>query len=247
MKNNIINITKAQLLAAPRLALVAALLVLAAQTTVARAENGNNGNPSVLPPNSHPYGQTYGQWSADWWQWAIALAPEPGHPFIDDPAFDVTLGQQGPVWFLAAPFGTVERSVTIPAGKALFVGLLNVEASDLEGLGTTEAEQRATAKWQADHIQNVTCCVDGDKVEHIDRYRVESPQFSFTAPDPWIFSPAPGGNGTSVGDGYFVMLKPLSKGSHRLHYSGQFHFSVAEGDPFNWDGPLDMTYNLTVQ
>jgi hypothetical protein len=205
------------------------------------------GNHDIAPPNSEPYGKTYGEWSAAWWTWAMELpvtGPIP-HPFVDDPAFDVTEGQHGNVWFLAAPFGTVTRTCTIPAGKVLFVGLLNAEASDLEGLGTTEAEQRASAKWQADHIHNVACSVDGDAVEHIDYYRVESPQFSFTAPTPWIFG-STGGTGTSVSDGYFVMLKPLSKGSHTLHYSGNIHFAVAEGDPYDFDGSLDMTYHLNV-
>ncbi len=231
-------------LAAGALALA---LTLTANPGLADPPERDSGSPKIAPPNSKPHGKTYGEWSARWWQWAMELSvdgPVP-HPFVDDPAFDVTLGQSGKVWFLAAPFGTVSRSCAVPSGKALFVGLLNVEASDLEGLGATEAEQRATAKWQADHIQNVTCRLDGEAVEHIERYRVESPQFSFTAPTPWLFGTT-GGAGTSVSDGYFVMLKPLSVGHHTLHYSGAFHFAIAEGDPFDWDGPLDMTYHLNV-
>src|SRR5215213_4315010 len=79
---------------------------------------------AVLPPSSKPYGKTYGEWSAVWWQWALSQ-PVEAHPFIDDPAFDVTSGQSGSVWFLGTPFGTVTRSVTIPSGKALLIGLLN--------------------------------------------------------------------------------------------------------------------------
>src|SRR6266568_7278799 len=90
--------------------------------------------PQILPRKSVPYGKTYGQWSAAWWKWAMEL-PVTGHPFNDDPSFDVKNGQSGDVWFLAAPFGTVSRSVTIPSSKALFIGLLDAEASDLEGLG----------------------------------------------------------------------------------------------------------------
>ena len=206
------------------------------------------GKPAqIVPPDRRYRGKTYGEWSAAWWTWAMELpvtGPIP-HPFVDDPAFDITEGQQGNVWFLASPVDTVKRTRTIPAGKALFFALLNVESSDLEGLGATEAEQRANAKWQADHIHNVACSVDGDPVEHIGHYRVESPQFSFTAPTPWLFGTT-GGPGTSVSDGYFVMLKPLSKGSHTLRYTGNFHFAVAEGDPFDYDAALDMTYHLNV-
>jgi hypothetical protein len=227
---------------------VAAAALMALAGTRGMADNSRQTTPGVLPPQSHAFGLSYGEWSAQWWKWAMELpvdGPIP-HPFVDDPAYDVTFGQSGKVWFLAAPFGTVSRTCTIPVGKALCVGLLNVESSDLEGLGSTEAEQRANAKWQADHIKDVTCSVDGAAIQQIDRYRVESPQFSFTAPDPWLFSPAPGGAGTSVSDGYFVMIAPLSVGQHTIHYSGAFHFSTADGDPFDWDATLDMTYHLTV-
>jgi hypothetical protein len=228
--------------------LLTVTLLVALPRNVALADDASN--PKVLPPNSHPYGRTYGEWSAAWWKWNMELpvtGPIP-HPSVDDPAFDVTFGQQGKVWFLAAPFGTVVRNCTIPHGKALFVGLLNAEASDLEGLGNTKQERKDTAKFLADHIvvSSLSCTMDGEPVKHIERYRVVSPQFTFTAPTPWLFG-AVGGTGKSVGDGYYVMLAPLSAGQHTLHYSGAFHFSVAEGDPFDWDGPLDMTYKLTVQ
>jgi hypothetical protein len=43
------------------------------------------------------------------------------------------------------------------------------------------------------------------------------------------------------------MIRPLSSGQHTLRYSGTIHFSVAEGDPFDFDADVDMTYSLTVQ
>lgn len=199
----------------------------------------------LFPPNAHMFGHTYSQWSARWWKWAMEL-PVAGHPFVDDPSFNVNTGQSGKVWFLAAPFGTVVRNCTIPQGKALFVGLLNAEASDLEGLGVTAAEQRANAKFNAAHIRNLTFALDGNNVNKINAFRFVSPQFSFTAPSPWIFGTT-GGTGTSVGAGYYVMLHPLSHGSHTIHYSGDFHFAISEGDPFDFDAAIDMTYNITVQ
>jgi len=86
--------------------------------------------------------------------------------------------------------------------------------------------------------------VDGVAVSNLANYRVESPQFSFTAPEPWIFSPAPGGEGTAVADGYFVMLAPFYGGTHTIHLTGLIHFSIAEGDPFDGDFSLDVTYNV---
>jgi hypothetical protein len=200
--------------------------------------------PQPLPPNSNPHGHSYAEWSAAWWTWAMEH-PVAGHPFIDDPSFDVTSGQTGHMWFLAAPFGTVTRCITIPTGTALFVGILNAEASDLEGLGSTTQERTDTAHFLADHIVDPFCEIDGFTVRNIGSYRVTSPEFSFDAPTPWIFGDT-GGEGVSVADGYYVMIQPLPAGAHTIHYGGGLHFAIDEGDPFDLDASIDMTYELTV-
>jgi len=221
----------------PTLALVAALILgLLPISATSHAQ--------ALPSQSKPYGQSYAQWSAAWWQWLLGR-PLVGHPSIDSPDFDVTGGQSGTVWFLAAPFGTVERTIAIPHGKALFIGLIGVEASSLEEppfYGATEPEQQAIATGFADFIVDVSCSVDGNDVPNINQYRFLSPQYTFTAPTPWLFG-ATGGTGTSVADGYYVMLAPLATGSHTIHFSGAFKFSDAPEDFI----PLDMTYYVTVQ
>jgi len=218
---------------------VAAILALG---SVSSARAG--GNPGVLPPQSHPYGASYADWSAAYWQWLFAL-PADNNPGIDSPDFDVTDGQSGHVWFLTGPFGTIERSVTIPAGTSLFVALVNVEASSLEEppfYGPTASDQLAIASGFADYITDLSLTVDGKTLGNIGDYRVTSPQFSFTAPTPWIFG-ATGGAGTSVGVGYFVMLAPLPAGTHTIHYTGAFKFSDAPEDYIG----VDMTYHVTVR
>lgn len=107
-------------------------------------------------------------------------------------------------------------------------------------------KQRDTAKFLADHIANVSCTIDGEAIQNIAGYRVASAQFPFTAPTPWIFGDT-GGAGTAVADGYFVILKPLAKGKHTIRIQGSFHFSVAEGDPFDFDAVADVTYRITVR
>jgi hypothetical protein len=197
--------------------------------------------PGIFSPGAHPFGKTYAEWSVAYWQWGMGL-PLEGHPFTDTPDFDVTEGQSGDVWFLASVFGTVERTCTIPADTALFVGMLNVETSSLEGV-PAEADQEATSIFFADHIVDLACTLDGVPVSNLGDFRFLSPQFDFTAPSPWIFGET-GGDGTSVADGYYVFLKPLAAGEHVLHIEGAFHFSVAEGDPFDFDAAIDMTYHL---
>ena len=200
--------------------------------------------PKVLPPHSKHRGNSYAEWSAAYWQWLFAL-PVDGHPGTDSPDFDVTDGQSGRVWFLTGPFGEIERHVTIPAGTSLFISLVNVDASTLEEppfYGATAADQLAIANDFAEYITDLSFTVDGKSVANIGDYRVTSPQFPFTAPSPWIFG-ATGGTGTATGVGYFVMLAPLSVGTHTIHYTGAFKFSEAPEDYI----AVDMTYHVTVK
>ena len=91
---------------------------------------GGNPNPGVHPPNSKPYGLTYGEWSAQWWQWSLKI-PAATNPNLDTTGAHCAEGQSGPVWFLAGWFpgahpSVVIRECTIPAGKSLMIPLANI-------------------------------------------------------------------------------------------------------------------------
>jgi len=224
-------------------------LLVAAALSLSASSGTWLGEPPVFPVKAQPYGQSYAEWTASWWTWFMQH-PVAGHPSIDGP-FDVTSGQSGNVWFLASVLDVGvatprTRTITVPAGKSLLLGLLNAEMSSQEGV-PDEAEQRAIANFLADHIVNVECTVD-DKDVDMSQYRFESPQFSFTAPTPWIFGPSgEGQSGTSVADGYFAMVRPLPIGQHTISARGSFHFDAGELGPDPFDLALDMTYVVNVQ
>jgi hypothetical protein len=148
----------------------------------------------------------------------------------------------------------VERTCTIPEGAGVLAGVANTECSSLEPLfpagtgGQTAAEQRDCANFFANHVvvRSLFCTLDAEPVKNLRAFRFVSSQFKFNAPTPWIFGDT-GGAGTAVSDGYFVMLKPPSRGIHTLSCGGSFHFAVAEGDPFDADFGFGNTYRLTVQ
>jgi hypothetical protein len=179
--------------------------------------------PRVLPPQSQYRGKSYAEWAAAWSRWFVEL-PLDQSPSAN-PDYDVRTGQSGNVWFLGSPFGSSEKNITIPTGVSLFFGLLSAEASSLEAppfFGATEQEQRDAAAFFADHIGDLSASVDGVPVGHPEDYRVSSPQYTFTAPTPWVFGDV-GGTGTAVVDGYFLMRTPLSRGEHTLHIAGALH------------------------
>lgn len=211
-------------------------------------------SPRVVPQTDRFRGRTYAEWTVKWWKWALEFPtdqPNRPHPFIDDPNFDVRDGQSGDVWFLAAPNGTVERTITVPDNKAILFPMANVEVSTLEGdpfFGADETAQRDQAKLLANRIGSPFCTIDGVPVGPPSSFRVSSTQISFNAPAAWINAPAPSGRGQAVGDGYYVLVEALPKGEHTLHFGGTFHFLAGDFGPGSeaFDVPIDVTYHVTA-
>jgi hypothetical protein len=70
------------------------------------------------PPASHL--------ATNWWQWALET-PASENPLTDTTGQFAAVNQSGRVWFLAGnPGGTTVRTITVPAGKALFFPIVNV-------------------------------------------------------------------------------------------------------------------------
>jgi hypothetical protein len=229
MKNQTSKLKKVALLAV-------VLMAIGTAPSAWAGGGGKKANPGILPPQSHAFGKSYAEWSAKWWQWFLEQ-PVVGGP--TDPSYDIGSHQSGKVWFLASALS--EPVIEIPTGTALFIPLVNVECSSLEAPesgfhGDTAAEQAECAAFWGDHIVDPACIIDGREVDITEDYRATSPQFSFTAPTPWVFGDT-GGAGTAVGDGYYVMVAPLSVGEHTITITGKFHLSAEEngGDPFDFE------------
>jgi hypothetical protein len=198
-------------------------------------------NPSVFPPSSRPYGLTYGEWSAKWWQWAESI-PKENNPAADETGQKCSQSQNGPVWYLAGTRGgPAVRDCTIPAGKAILFPIINGECSYAEFPSIkTESELRACAKADQDKVRSIEATVDGVKLKDLQKYRVQSPLFSITLPKDNVLGLEPQTT-QAVGDGYYIILQPLSSGKHTVHFSGVL------GDPSSSPFVTDATYNLNVQ
>lgn len=183
-----------------------------------------------------PFGKTYGQWSVEWLQWAAAI-PADQNPLFSTGEVDLSIGQEGKVWFLAGSWvGPTERTGTVPANKAIFFPIFNVWAYNDVGETYTEAELRDMATGFVDLASGVSCTVDGkalsisSNVRPKSILRLQSPPFSYSSD---VF----GSTDLAVMDGYWVMLPPLSEGEHEIH----FHAEIPE-----YEIVQDVTYNLTV-
>jgi hypothetical protein len=230
------------------LALLAAAAVSFAVNTASAADAG------VLQVSSKQYyGQTYNQWVVSYWQWAMSI-PFSINPWANDPTgANSGVDQSGPVWFLGGTLGdSVTRSVTIPAGKAIFLPVhqwifgATVGDCDPSNPGVT-CDVQTLRKSAADATKAVALMevtIDGQSISNVKDYRVtSSPQaFSVTLPSDNVpislGLPVPAGTYTpQVADGYYMLLSPPSSGAHviTVHVVSSLGFEYA------------LTYNITVQ
>ena len=223
-----------------RCGITVVLLTLAALVPISA---GAAGNPKVLPPQAQFKGLSYSEWQAKWWQAVLAIPAGLDHPFIVGGAF----GDEKGLLFLTGlpapgPGLTATVEITIPPGTALFFPMINVECSSLEPPpfhGGTEAEQRACARAFIADPQALFAEIDGRPLLDPEGYYTESPQFVIHVPlDNVLGVPGPA-TGTSVDVGFYVLVAPLSVGTHTLRFGGQF--SAATGGFL-----VDTTYLVTV-
>jgi hypothetical protein len=161
------------------------LLPLSSESQLAKDNTLSDNNVvEIFQPDSNPYGLTYGDWTARWWQWAYSI-PKDVNPSYDDTGKYCAKGQSGPVWFLTGTYKhSVDRHCTIPAGKAILFTILNSECSFAEFPNLkTEVELRQCAKQMQDSVVRLEARVNGISHGGLEKYRVQSPLFNFTLPE----------------------------------------------------------------
>jgi hypothetical protein len=177
---------------------------------------------NISPPGGKPYSLTYEDHVKNFWKWIISL-PIPKSPWQDDTGRNCDNGQSAtnsPIFYLSGNGGgTSARTCKVPAGKALFIPVSPMEASDKESPGASVEQLSKTAKKDQDSITSLYLKID-DKVynlQDLGKYRTHTGAFDVTFPDNAIFG-ASKGNSKSVADGYYVITEPLPKGTHTIQY-----------------------------
>jgi hypothetical protein len=231
--------------------LLAAFLVvlgIAVMGTFVSAHAGTQGDPKL-------FGKTYGEWSAEWWQWAMSI-PAESNPLQEG---DCDQNQIGPVWYLAGNLGDVVgtemRDCTVPRGKSIFFPLVNAiffnapeESFEVEQkrfiLDALFNEREPTINSRACEL---SATLDGyPAVYNFPIVRTQSPPFRIEFIEDNIFEVDPPGwvDEEVVSDGFWVMLPPLTAGAHELHFTG--FLCDDEGAPVLFPEVVDVTYHITV-
>jgi hypothetical protein len=214
---------------------------------------------TVIPPSELPYGLSYQEWSAKWWQFFYGQSANNLQP-LGSPG--ICEGPAARVLFLnGAPASATETNhATIFADTSLFFPIVAVAADNtacpLTDFTTNSAEvlaAEAVAGWNVE-ASRTTCTIDGVAVPGLENptnsiYNVVSTPFSYTTAEkdnivavsegePCL----PGGLTVypAAADGVYLMLAPLSPGKHRIHLVGVLG---PLSSPYT---ALDITYDITV-
>ena len=200
-------------------------------------------NPSIYPPGTKPYGLTYGEWSAKWWQWALRYQKQITQWMmtLGRIAIEVRMAQSG--FELGLEVARAQRSCVVPSGKAILIPILNAECSTAEFPNfRTDAELRLWSKSGFDVVTNVDAIIDGVHLRGLEKYNTESPPFTVTFPENNVYGVGAGPS-KAVSYGYWIFLKPLSTGKHQIEFSGA-NVDYTESGTENF--ALRVKYQLTV-
>jgi hypothetical protein len=231
-----------------RRSIVAVVVAVLALVMVSPALAGT-GKPTVIPPpaSSAQTGKTYGELAAAWQQTILPIATSL-NPQNDSSGANCQRGNTSQIFFLAGSLTStpVTRNCTVPATKPIFFPIINGECSNLEQppfFGATDAERATCAQTLIDGVSigSLKVTLDGRAVPNLGRFRAASPPFDFTVPADNILGVPGPASGRSSSDGFWVLLRPLHRGNHVIH----FEAAVVSGPAAGFT--QDVTYLLTVQ
>jgi hypothetical protein len=232
-------------------------------TTINAASKKIHTVDGTFGPTDKPYGVSYDNWSVKWWQWVLTVPvldfstspPTIIHPILADDADAQKVflnGQNDPnVIMLGGTFDghTADRTIEYSGNKALFFPFVNIWSDTTWDNGFPPLygtiKNLLRAYQPRDVINTLKLSIDGTVIDpnYLSEFYFISGQWSYpiNANSLWVYFTEYPYIGTVVKKaasvGYWMMVKPLSKGKHTLY----FHWGP---DPNGF--AEDITYHITV-
>lgn len=171
-----------------------------------------------------PFGITWEDWTAIWCRWMLSI-PKENNPSLDETGKYCSINQNNDhVWFLTGTFGNLKpvvRKCKIPRGKAILFPVLVKEDSLAEDSDlTTDSDLINRSNAATNNVISMKAIIDGQNIPLIEDHRVQSIVFDLTFPYDNVYDVKPGLT-RSVCDGYWIFMKPLIPGEHRIHFIGE--------------------------
>jgi hypothetical protein len=193
--------------------------------------------------DSEPFNKTYGWWSGYWWKHMLEI-PMQLNPIADNTGDLCKYGETDKVFMLAGSFGgKVERTCTVPYGKPLLWNVISSECSFAENPGMkSENELRLCAEELQNLVKQADVIIDGNKINVISDYRIQSPLFNMSLPKNNVFGLEEQST-QAVSDGAWVFLSNLDPGTHTIRSIGHM---IDYSSPAKINFVSDATYKLIV-
>ena len=172
-----------------------------------------------------PYGKTYGEWTANWWQWALST-PRQCNGVADGTGQHWKTNQPpSDVYFLAGNIAKVKksfphRSITMEYGRSILLPVLNCEANTLEYPHLKNHDDLIRhVVHDVESVVKKELFINGIKIEPI--HIPSDPKiFSVSICEDNAFEINNTGSTDATADGHWAFLKPLPKGSYTLRFEG---------------------------
>lgn len=157
--------------------------------------------------------EVYDILTAESWKVAFSIPIEnDDHPLFSGGAFESL--EFNHVTTLLLP-----GDVTVPTGTMLFVPIMSAECSVIEDdpfHGDDEASLRACANRSMDSFLGISAWIDGIPAK-LEGFRTESSLFEFgPLPEDNLLGAPAGSTSLAVDAGVYLLVAPLSKGSHQI-------------------------------
>src|SRR6266498_5787791 len=127
----------------------------------------------IYERDDQPFGKTWEEWTALWWQWVLAI-PKDSNPGNDPDGKKLGMDQNDSnVIFLVGTYGgSAERNYDITADKAVLLPIINfttcfIDEPDLK----TEEDLEFRAKHDIDDIVEKNASINGLKLGDVEKYR----------------------------------------------------------------------------
>jgi hypothetical protein len=178
---------------------------------------------NIFPPGSKPYGLAYPNHIENFWKWTLGI-PAKENPINDPTGQRCATGQSNTnssVFYLAFNNGGVsERTCKVPAGKGLFIPVMQVEISDKDIPGAKPEDLKLATKTDQDSVNSLYLKIGNKEYNFGDlrKYRTDTDIFDVDYADNGIFGIVEGGPTKASADGYYIITEPLQKGNYTVHY-----------------------------
>jgi hypothetical protein len=205
----------------------------------------------IFKRNENPFNQSYEDHVKNYWKFICQL-PKDKNPAIDnDGQKDEIANQNSNAPFFYLNFSKdggslVERKCRVPSEKGVFIPVMGVEVSEKEVQNSSVDQLKKIAKKDQDSVKDdLSLRLDGNEVNNLHSFRVPTDAFELNFPENALFDVSPG-TSQAVADGFYIITKPLSPGTHTIEFKG----SLENDDNENSIEPnysVNVKYTLEVQ